>query len=239
MTGYALAGIAILLIFAFLGRYALRETPPEPAAAKTEPARPEPQRRARSVFPSAELPAETLVSQPQDSAMTNAATLYRQAFALYDALSKDEKGLLGDWRTNVDASAEAELCEKIRPICDLMHEAGTVKNCDWGIEPLTFDTIFYHLASARTLARAAIWTAAHCRSSNVTEATQDAVSVLRFGQHVSDAGILGRLVDGTIQDIALSYVAANLDSFRGADSQRLTAAFDDPSYSEAPGRAME
>src|SRR2546430_8917828 len=41
-------------------------------------------------------------------------SLYRQAFALYDALTEEQKKLVYDWRTNVDVSVETELCEKIR-----------------------------------------------------------------------------------------------------------------------------
>jgi hypothetical protein len=237
--GFVLVGIMVLLIFVFLGRYALRETPPEPTTAQTEPVRPEPLRRARPASHPAELPAETPVKQPEDLAATNAAALYRQAFALYDALSKDEKGVLGDWRTNVDALVEAELCDKIRPICDLMHRAISVTNCDWGIEPLMYDSKLPHLSPARGIARAAVWNAAHCRANETAAATDDVLSALRVGQQISKSALIGYLVDLAIQSIARSYVGTNLGSFRGAEGQRLSAAFSDPAYEEEPSLAME
>jgi hypothetical protein len=236
--GFVLVGITVLLILVFLGRYDLRHTPPEPTAAQTEPAAPEPLRRARPAAPSAELAAETPVSQSEDLSATNAATIYQQAFALYDALSKDEKGLLADWRTNVDASVEAELCEKIRPICDLMHKAGTVTNCDWGVEPLTFETKLPFLLFPRPCARAAIWSAAHCRANDPAHATDDLLSALRLGQSVSQVGIIGHLVDIAIQGIAFNGVASNLSSLHGVDGQRLAAAITDPVYTQTPSRAM-
>jgi hypothetical protein len=109
MTRSALAGVAVLLVLALLGRHAVRESVPEPSTARAEPAEPEPPRRAQSVFHSTELPAETPASQPEELAVTNAGTLDRQAFALDDALPENAKKLLRDWRTNVDASVETEL----------------------------------------------------------------------------------------------------------------------------------
>ncbi len=239
-AGYLLAGITVLLILVFLGRYALREAPPEPTAAKIEPVEPQRQHRPRPVFQV--LPAEPPVTQPQESPVTNAATLYRQAFALYDALSKEEKVMLADSRTNVDASVEAELCEKIRPICDLMHEATVVTNCDWGIEPLAIETelqFLSFLSPSRACVGAAIWSANHCRKSDSTRATDDVLSALRLGKQVSQACIIGSLVDIGIQGIAAYGVASNLNSFRGVDGQRLAAAIGDAAYAEAPARAME
>jgi hypothetical protein len=109
MAGYTLGGIVVLVLIVFLGRQALRETPPEPTTAQTESVKPEPRRRVPPISHSAELPVETPASQAEALAVTNAATLYRQAFALYDALPENEKELLRDWRTNVDASVETEL----------------------------------------------------------------------------------------------------------------------------------
>ncbi len=239
MTGYALAGMAVVLIVVLLGRFAVRETAPEPTPARTELSEPEPRQTARPVAATDELPAETAASEPPDSAVTNAAVLYRQAFALYDALSQEEKGLLGDWRTNVDASVEAQLCEKLRPILERMHQAATVTNCDWGIEPMTFGTRFDFLAPARACARAAAWSAARCRSRDATGATDDVLSALRLGQSVSQVALIGCLVDFAIQGLAFSSVAWNLGSFGSADRHRLVAAITDPAYEQAPARAIE
>jgi cell division septation protein DedD len=171
--------------------------------------------------------------------VTNAATLYRQAFALYGALSKDEKGILVDWRTNVDASVEAELCEKMRPICDLMHKATAVTNCDWGIEPLTYDSKLPHLNPARAVSRATIWNAAHCRANDAPSASEDVLSTLRLGKSVSSSALIGSLVDVAIQGIAESYLAANIGLFRVAEGKRLSASLSDLIYVGEPSLAME
>jgi hypothetical protein len=190
--------------------------------------------------PADDLSSETPINQPNVFAITNAADPYRQAFALYDALTNDEKNILRDWRTNVDASTEAELCEKIRPICDLMHQASTVTNCDWGIEPITEESLLHKISfnSARGIARTAVWSAAHCRSNDIASATDDLIAVLHLGQQISSAAMIGHLVGIALQGLASSYVSENLERFGGADAQRLAAVFNDPSYEQASAIAM-
>ena len=238
---YVLGGAVALGLFIILAWFAFREGPssPEHRPVKVEPTKPHAQPGAPAFEPVDGSPSAELTNRPNDSVATNAAVIYRQAFDLFDALSKEQKTIVGDWRTNVDASAEAELCGKIRPICDLMHQASAVTNCDWGIDPIDFDTKFPHLGAARNLARAAVWSAAHCRSNDAAGATDDAVSVLRLGRTVSQTVMLGSLVDMAIQSIAVSYVAPNLGMFHGAEGQRLASALNDPAYGESPARAME
>ncbi|HVM60476.1 MAG TPA: hypothetical protein VMV72_06360, partial [Verrucomicrobiae bacterium] len=183
---YLLAVVALCFL-AFLYLLALRQSPPPPnqPAATVPLAKTPAQREAPAFEPPAESTKEEVARRTDNSTVTNAADLYRQAFALYAALTNDEKSILGDWRTNVDASVEAELCEKIRPICDLMHQASAVTNCDWGIGPITFDTRLQHFPASRKIAQAALWSAAHCRSNDVTGAAVDALSILRLGRSIS------------------------------------------------------
>jgi hypothetical protein len=237
----AIAVVVVLFILVLIVRYALREAPTstQQEPPRTEPTKSLPRQTTPDFAATDNQPTEAPVSQPEESIVTNAATLYRQAFALYGALSKDEKGILGDWQTNVDSSVEAELCARMRPICDILHKATAVTNCDWGIEPLTFDTKLPHLSPARAVSRAAIWNAAHCRGNNVTTATDDVLSVLRLGKSVSHTAIIGCLVDMAIQGLARSYVTTNLDSLPGAEGQRLSAAFSDATYEAEPSLAME
>jgi hypothetical protein len=242
LTTYAVAAFVFLFILCLVCRYALRETSSsarqEPPTI--EPARPEPRQAALPDLASPEeLQPQTPASQPENVAVTNAAALYRQAFALYAALSKDEKGILADWRTNVDASVEAELCEKIRPICDIMHKATAVTNCDWGVEPITIDSQLPHLNPAHAVSRAAIWNAAHCRREDRPGAAEDVLSTLQLGRSVSHSALIGSLVDMAIQGIAESYVAANIGMFRGSESQRLSVLLTDPAYKKVPAVAME
>src|SRR6266850_1131100 len=238
---YVWGGVAVLCLFIVLGWFAFHEerSPLDQQPVKVEATKLQARHVATAFEPADDLSSETPTNQPDDPASTNAAVIYRQAFDLFDHLSKDQKYILGDWRTNVDASVEAELCEKLRPICDLMHQASAVTNCDWGIDPITFDTPLPHLNAARNIARVAIWNAAHCRSNDVARATDDAVSALQLGHQVSRSALVGCFVGMAVQNIASSYVAQKVRSFSGADGQRLAAVFDDPAYEEAPSRAME
>ena len=81
-----------------------------------------------------ELPAPSPqpVAQPGES---NAASIYRQAFALCDALSTTNETILSDWRTNVDTAVEVELCKQLRLICDLLHQASTSDELRLGDHP--------------------------------------------------------------------------------------------------------
>jgi hypothetical protein len=242
ITVYAVAGIVLLFLLVFVTRYLLRETPSsaQQEPPTIEPSKPPPRQAMLPDFPSSDGPQASPANEPENSTLTNAAAIYRQAFALYGALSKDEKGILVDWRTNVDASVEAELCEKMRPICELMHQATAVTNCDWGIEqPLTYDSKLPHLSPARAVSRAAIWNAAHCRQDDAPGASEDVLSTLRLGKSVSSSALIGSLVDVAIQGIAESYLAANIGLFRGADGQRLSVALSNPAYEGEPPLAME
>jgi hypothetical protein len=242
ITIYAAAGVFVLFLLILVTWHLLREAPTSTNQQPTnvESAKSLPRQTTPDFAATDNQPTETpLVSQPEESAVTNAAVIYRQAFALYAVLSKDEKGILADWRTNVDAAVEAELCEKMRPICDLMHQATAVTNCDWGIEPLTYDSKLPHLSPARATARATIWNAAHCRGNDVTGASDDVLSALHLGKSVSSSALIGSLVDMAIQGIAESYVSANIGLFRGNEAQRLTFMLADPTYEHVPSLAME
>ena len=167
---------------------------------------------------------------PLTATATNAAAVYRDAFDLYNTLSKEEQGILSDWRTNVDDAVTEKLCQKILAICDLMHTAAAVPNCDWGLDkPLTFETKLPHLGPARAIGRAAVWSAAHCRANDPSGATDDVVADLQLGRQLSrGSALIGLLVDLAMQNTALEYVAANSDQYRGAPGERVVAALDDP-----------
>ncbi len=241
-SSYAVAGACALVLLILLGWLALREpTVPvdeRPAKVATSPL------RARYVNPLLDAEddrqGDTPTNQVVLSATTNsnAAVLYRQAFALLDSLSKEQKELIKDWRTNVDQSVTAELCEKIRPIADLMHQAATVSNCDWGLdEPITFSTKEPHLAQSRGLARAAIWGAAHCRSDDSMGAVDDLVATAQLGQNLSPT-LIAHLVDLAIQGLAIDFITELADTLAGTGDTRLTQLFDDTHYDESLSRAI-
>ena len=171
---YAMGGCAVLCLLVLFAWVVLRERP-SPAGQQpvvVESARsPAPDMAPEVERAAAPIHEETAPQEPA-SVVTNAADLYRQAFALFTAFTNDPAAMLilSDWQTNVDAATEADLCEKMRPICDLMHQASAVTNCDWGVEPIMWDTKLPYLNASRQLARAVVWNAAHCRPNDATGA---------------------------------------------------------------------
>ncbi len=172
---------------------------------------------------------------------TNAATIYRQAFAMFDALSKEQKELIGNWRTNVDASVETELCEKIQPICDLLHQAAAVSNCDWGVEqPITFNTRLPHLSPCRNMARAAACSVAHCRTGDPSAAVDDLVAASRLGQTVlSPPNLIGHLVDLAIQGIVIDSITEHASLLVSAGGISVGELLNNANYDEGWRRAFE
>ncbi|HVM60130.1 MAG TPA: hypothetical protein VMV72_04620, partial [Verrucomicrobiae bacterium] len=96
-----------------------------------------------------------------------------------------------------------------------------------------------HFPASRKIAQAALWSAAHCRSNDVTGAAVDALSILRLGRSISQTLDMGCLADVMLQRLVSSFVAQNIGMFHGADAQRIAEAFQDPLYEEAPSRAIE
>ena len=227
---YAVAAVGALAILLFIGWLALREPPPPPPDI--------PPVRAITVSPHVPMPAPgnaALHGTPSDplaqSAVipTNAATIYQQAFALYDALSKEDKDLISYWQTNVDASVEAELCGKIQPICDLMQQATTATNCDWGVERLKYGSIMPYLDPSRHLARAAVWSATHCRTNNASVAVDDLLASSRLGQNVEiPPSVIGYLVNMSIQERVIKSAAMQASTL--ARDPRLVQLFNDANY---------
>src|ERR1017187_5262623 len=237
---YAMAGLCGLALLLVIGWLALRESPP--------PSPDLPPVRAIAVSPRIPLPApdnvapqETYTNQVAESAPipTNAATIYRQAFAIYNALSQEQKDLIGNWRTNVDSSVAAELCDKIQPICDLMHQAATATNCDWGLElPFTVSISLPHLNPSRNLARTAVWSAAHCHTNDPSATVDDLVAASRLGEKVALTPVLiGHLVNLSIQYMVIDSTAMQASTLAG--DPRLAQLFNDANYNQGLRYAIE
>jgi len=240
---YAVAGVCVLALLMLFGWLVLREPAPssEPPPVRVVTVTP----RTRSVdllfTADDETPRETLTNQVAGSATTNAATIYWQAFGIFDTLSQTQKDLVANWRTNVDASVEAELCEKVQPICDLMHQAAAVSNCDWGLEqPITFATKLPHLSRCRNLARAAAWSVAHCRTGDPSAAVDDLVAASRLGQTVTSPPILiGHLVDLAIQGIVIDSVTEHASQLVSVGGMSVGELLNNANYDEGWRRAFE
>ncbi len=194
----------------------MRQTPsPEIEAQPATKTVPQIRQVATLPLPTADAAPETLATPTGDLPITNAAVLYRQAFALYDALSDEQKAFIDDPKTNIDAAAEAELCEKVRPICDLMHQATALTNCDWEVpRPYTADMKFTHFKSSRQLARTANWSASHCHNGDSAGAVTDLVAASHLGRSFSSQFLIGWLVDAAIQGLIMETLRDHAGSWR-------------------------
>src|SRR5437016_980868 len=105
---YAAVGLGLLVLLIVGGWLVLRETatPSAEAPAAVTNAPLHVHRFMPPPLPAEDTTPGTPATPTDDAAATNAATLYRQAFALFDNLSKEEKDLSGNWWTNVDETVE-------------------------------------------------------------------------------------------------------------------------------------
>jgi hypothetical protein len=191
-------------------------------------------RPAPAPMPTPEPPpvaAAAVTNQPP----RNAADLYREAFAALKGLSQDERGLLGDWKTNAVAP---ELCAKLKPIVALAQQAMATTNCDWGVKYEGFGTLLPHLGETRQLARALLWNASHCRQENAAGAGDDLLATLRLGQNSAEF-LIGHLVNTAIQGMALACLGDQAARLPAAIAAELTRVLSDNSYDESLYRAME
>ena len=237
---YVVGGLAGLALLILLGWLVLRESPPTPdQSVKIASAPPHIPPPAPLSPPDKEIPHDSATSKVAESTTTNAAVLYQQAFALYDALTKEEKGLIT--RGTNDPSATAGLCGKIQPICDLMRQAAAVSNCDWGVEqPIIFKTLFPYLQGSRNLARAATWSVAHCRTNDPSVAVDDLIATSRLGQKVSSpATVIGLLVDLVIQHLVADSIADNASLLASTDDSQLIDLLTNTRYDDALCRGIE
>lgn len=177
-----------------------------------------------------------------DSVITNAADFYRKAFILYNALSKREQNVLGDSKAEVSADRAAQLCEKVTPILDLMHQAAAQSNCDWRLGPMTTENnsaFLPYYDSCRALARTSIWRATHCRADNQTRATDDLLANFQLAHRVPESALMGFLVNTAIQGQASDFIAKHASTFTRPEADRLLQALNDPAYEEDFFRAIE
>ena len=187
--------------------------------------------------------AAPAIPNPTGSVETNAADFYRKAFALYDALPTEEKKkIAGHSIVEFDADREAQLCEKVAPILDLMHEAASRTNCDWGLAPMTKENIMsfmpynsWCLALSRTL----VWRATHCRADNPSRTTDALLEDLQLAHRVPTPGVMGFMINTAIQGQVTGFIANNASRFVAPESDRLIQALNDPVYEEDFFRAFE
>lgn len=223
-------GIAVMALLLLLAARWLMNNRPQPLVPPVLPVSHPQHHAALPPKPPELMPVEEPVAV--SGATTNAADIYRQAFAAFGALTDDEKKALWDWKNEVDPATAAALCGKLQPITDLLHRASAVTNCDWGLEPMRLDLL------PRKVAQAANWSAAHCRWNDGAGAANDFVAALRLGQKIPP-NALGFLVQTAIAHQVMECVAANAGTLRGAPAARLIQALTNSQYEESYYRSLE
>lgn len=230
-----------MLLLGLVALWLWRRQPDEPASvAVPVRVRPVPvaPRREVPVTRSREIPASAPAVPVTNTPPANAADIYRKAIGMIVALTDDEKKVLGDWKATVDPAMAVELCAKLQPIVALAHEAVAVTNCDWGVKNVGVETKLTYLNPARSLARALVWHAAHCREGDATGAGDDLEATLRIGQD-SAQFLVGHHVNTAIEAMAIEYLAAHAGAFDAGALERLAKLFGDDQYEKALYKAME
>ena len=170
-------------------------TPSSAPLPKTEPAK----------------PSGTPWREPTPRAGVDASNFYKDAFALFDQLSDEEKTMLRKAGEEVDADQAAQLFAKIQAIMALVREAAKADYCDWGLGPVNFDTPIPHLGKAQDLAKLALWAAAYRFPSDPSGAIADLRVRAHLGHHLADT-LIGTLVASSFEKGAFKLLRDQLGS---------------------------
>ena len=152
---------------------------------------------------------------PSERAGVDASTFYKDAFALYDALSAEEKKMFSkpiEPVEEADADAAVALFEKIQPIMELLRRAAKADYCDWGLGALSFDTPLPYLSKSQNLGKVALWNAAYRFPSEAEGAIDDLSARARLGHHLSDT-LIGLLVNSSFEKSAANLLRQNIFGF--------------------------
>jgi len=156
----------------------------------------------------------------------NAALTYWRAFAVFPEMTKEEDNIVASRPGNEPKSTleqRADLVKRWSSSLQLMHEAATISECDWGVnyEKEGPDALLPHLGKARSLARAATFRARYFweigRRKDAAEDIRAAVIMARqVGKDGSDT-LIAALVQMTLESTALNSAALLLTDRDSAD----------------------
>ena len=153
---------------------------------------------------------------------TDAADFYKDAFALFDALTEEEKKMLARPTEEVDAEAARALFGKIQPIMELLRHAAAADYCDWGFGPIDFESPLPHLGKAQNLAKVALWNAAYRFPSEAAGAIGDLAARARLGHDVAET-VIGLLMEASFDKSANHLLRQNAASLDAAAAEQARA----------------
>jgi len=146
------------------------------------------------------------------SSATNAADVYRRAFAAMPELTKDEETLLQGQSSPADAAA---LSEKLAPALALYREAARMPQCSWGVsmekQTMTFRAMLPHLQPLNTLAGAAAWEGERARKDDPAAFVAWHEDALRSAAHAGDGWpLVSGLIEAAMRHRSLDALSTNL-----------------------------
>ena len=157
-----------------------------------------------------------------ERAGVDASTFYKDAFALYDALSAEQKGIVSRPGEELNPDTLGALLEKIQPIMELLQRGAAADYCDWGLGETTFESPFPQLGKSQNLAKVALWNAAHRFPTEAEGAIDDLSARARLGHHLADT-LIGLLVDSSFEKSATNLLRQNAPAFNDATRAKAAA----------------
>jgi hypothetical protein len=140
----------------------------------------------------------------------NAADIYKNAFALYNALTPEEKNMLGKPREEVDAEKAAALFKKIQPIMDQLRQAKDAAYCDWAMGDMSLSKPLPQMNLVMKLGAVARWSAGYqFLASDPEGAISDLSTQLQLGRSVGTQAAIGFLVETSLNQGVINLVCDN------------------------------
>ncbi len=210
---FGLLGAGVLLVALYLFLTTAAEPALKSTAASRTPvapdisAKPAPSHAAETPRPSTPSPAPT---HPPGA---NAADFYKDAIALFHALTDEEKKALAHFDPKMDPEKAAALFAKIQPIMDLLRRAKSEATyADWGIGLLRFDSPMPHIMAAVSLGQVARWSAAYRFPTDAAGALNDLAAESQLGASMADQAMIGMMVSSSFTNSSINLIHDNLGS---------------------------
>ena len=217
--------LAVLVLVVAIGWLSLRTTGNR-AAVTAEAVAPGDSGRAAARSATASATAAAIAMETWREAPTrqgvDAANLYKNAFALFDRLTEEEKQMIRKPREEVDAAKAAALFEKIRAILDLLRAARGADYCDWGQAPYTFETPMPQIGKAVDLGKLGLWAAAYQFPTDPVAALDTLADRAVLGHHIGDT-LIGVVVQTAFESGAHELVLQHAGSFDAVTADRARA----------------
>lgn len=151
-----------------------------------------------------------LSETPTLASEDNAATYWREAFALIDRLSAREKSIMRE-KPRADPPTDEEIAAllvKIDPIILLLQQGAAKTECDWGTSSMELNKPLPHVSKGVILVQIALWDAEQRIASQPDEAMQNITALQTFALSF-DHLLLGGLLNAGFHANAYRFISEN------------------------------